>query len=368
MVVIKTLKQLVSVVPEVVCPYCNELDGKGKHLLHFSHLKKHGKKLVDVRVEFPDHVTMTLDYYQRSSDFNKNAAQASAATAHQIKTINCVHCRKEMSVKNYESNTQACPECLSNGLDNPDGRTKEHANEAREKTLKGKHGPNVTNAAHVPGVTEKKIATNIERYGGVGFGADYGRDCRFTMEETYGDENIMKTEEGVRRFVKGIKKKYGVNITNPLQIPEIKRKVSESLRRKYEQEDHHLKGKTYEEIYGEEKARELKEQRRISGAKGYRMSVQTSAPQKELFDLVQEIFPSAKLEHETFSYFLDIAILEHKLCIEYDGSFWHDTEEQKEKDQMRERILNELGWKIIRFVDYVPTKEELVQKIKEVLS
>lgn len=341
----------------VECPYCN----KQAKLLHWKHLKMHGKKIDDVLREFPGHPTMTREDYEKKCSTSKQGAQASKETASLMKNINCIYCGIEIEVKNNTSNTQACVECINKGLDNPDGRTKDHANQAREKTLQKTYGKGVTNAAHVPGVTEKKIQTSEDRYGGIGFGSSYGEKCRYTINKKYGDENPMKTKEGIKNFVDSMKKKYGDSISNPMQILEVKEKAIESLTEYFKHNFHQTKGKTYDEIYGKEKAKELKEQRKISGLKGFMMVKDqfTSAPQKELFELVKKIYPDAKLEYAQFGYALDIAIPEIKLCIEYDGSYWHDVEH----DKIRDEILLSFGWRTIRFIDKVPSMKELLDLI-----
>lgn len=89
-----------------------------------------------------------------------------------------------------------------------------------------------------------------------------------------------------------------------------------------------------------------------------------SKAQIKLFDLCKEIYPSCILEFwvNEASRSIDIAILEHKIAIEYDGSYWH---QDKEKDKIRQNELENLGWKFIRYLDYLPKKEELEKAINE---
>jgi len=350
----------------ITCPYC---DYKHEKFLTWSHLKKHGKTLDNVRNEFPDHPTMTLEAHND----RQKAAKKSSETHNMMKKISCIHCKKEMLVKNNESNTQACQECLDKGLENPDGRTKSQAEKKRQKTLTKKYGEGITNIRNIPGIIEKTNTTCEERYGGVGFASkDLAKKTKKVIKEKYGSENIMQTEEGYAKFIKGIQKRFGKDITNPQNVLQINQKMRETLKIKFKNNFQHSKGKSYVEIYGEEKAKKLVEQRRIDGAKGYEMAPQISKPQKELYKITKEIIPEARLEFgqnieydgQHYYYFLDIAIYELKICIEYDGSFWHN----EENDKFRDKVLESFGWKIIRFVDYVPTKEELEEKINEILN
>ena len=89
-----------------------------------------------------------------------------------------------------------------------------------------------------------------------------------------------------------------------------------------------------------------------------------SKPQVALFNLVKELYSSAIINHplKEINRCLDIAIPELKLDIEFDGSYWHQN---KEADIIREEQIRNLGWNIIRFVDHIPTKEVLVERIKQ---
>jgi len=247
---IKTEKQLIDVCDEITCPYCDDLNGKGKKMLHHSHLKQHNKKLIDVRKEFPNHITQMLSYYLKNQEILKEASKKSGQTALEEKTIRCIHCNCELIVKKNSSNNQACCKCISNGLENPDGRTKLHANESRQKTLKNKYGENVTNAAHINGIKEKKLLTNLRRYGGTGFSSDdLTTKSKQTIQDKYGEDNIMKTDHG---------KNFFIGNNNPMKRKDVSDKVSASLKGRPSK----LFGKTYEEIMGEEKALIIKEERR----------------------------------------------------------------------------------------------------------
>lgn len=112
--------------------------------------------------------------------------------------------------------------------------------------------------------------------------------------------------------------------------------------------------------------------KRISGTKGYKLFKQMSVPQTKLYELVGEIFPYTKLEYEIFSYFLDIAIPEFKLCIEYGVTFRHESNKyhpnKEEHDKVREKIITSLGWKVLTYMDQVPTEEKLIEDIRNILN
>jgi len=94
-----------------------------------------------------------------------------------------------------------------------------------------------------------------------------------------------------------------------------------------------------------------------------------SKPQKQFYELVTEIYPQAILNkalrlkrHKVC--FIDIAIPDKKIAIEYDGSYWHD----EEKDNERDLLIVHKDWKILRYIDWIPTKEILVNHIEEIIG
>lgn len=67
-------------------------------------------------------------------------------------------------------------------------------------------------------------------------------------------------------------------------------------------------------------------------------------------------------QHIIDMFIADFICLEKKLIIEVDGGY-HDTAEQKEADELRTEILNEIGFKVIRF-----TNEEVIGNIENVIK
>jgi hypothetical protein len=63
------------------------------------------------------------------------------------------------------------------------------------------------------------------------------------------------------------------------------------------------------------------------------------------------------------NYYLDISIGELKLDLEYDSTFWH--KDNIESDQNRTNQLEKFNWKVIRFIDKIPSKEEIEKIIED---
>ena len=68
-------------------------------------------------------------------------------------------------------------------------------------------------------------------------------------------------------------------------------------------------------------------------------------------------------------FIVDFVCLSKKLIIEVDGGY-HDTPIQKEADELRTKILNEFGYKVIRFKneDVIGNIEKVLIKIESVLQ
>jgi DNA-directed RNA polymerase subunit RPC12/RpoP len=232
----------------VECPYCPKGESNKFKLLHWKHLKKlHNKTLDDVIKEFPDLPTITKTEYDKKINSAKMGGDKAKATHNILKTINCIYCQKELQVPNNYSNKIACQECLDKGLENPDGKTKELANINRVKTLQKEYGEEIINVQQIKEVRDKTSKTNNEKYGGTGFASkELNEKTVNTIKEIYDVDNIMKTDYG---------KSFFIGDLNPMKKPEIAKKVSEKLKG----QESHLKGQTYDEIFGEEKANELKE-------------------------------------------------------------------------------------------------------------
>ena len=169
-----------------------------------------------------------------------------------------------------------------------------------------------------------------------------------------GDKNPAKKPE-VRKRISELMKKRWADKNDALNSKTYRKKLSKSISKAN-------KGKTYEERYGYRKSEELKEVRRKQLLDGQaqdmcRKIIHPSKPQLILFEKIKSVFPDAILEYRVGNYSLDIAIPNKKIDIEYDCSYWH----KPEKDLRRDTILKSIGWKIIRFVDRIPTKKEILQ-------
>lgn len=75
-----------------------------------------------------------------------------------------------------------------------------------------------------------------------------------------------------------------------------------------------------------------------------------SKPQLALFNEIKKVYADAVLEHPIKTSngmkFADIAIPSLNIVCEYDGKYWH---RDKEKDIMRQSLIEQQGWTVLRF-------------------
>ena len=77
-----------------------------------------------------------------------------------------------------------------------------------------------------------------------------------------------------------------------------------------------------------------------------------SKAEVKLRDLVKELYPNCEFQYQVFNYSLDIAILEYKIAIEYDGWYHFDCQEHIDYHKNRKEKIESEGWKFIKYTIY----------------
>lgn len=193
-----------------------------------------------------------------------------------------------------------------------------------------------------------------KRYGGVGYLSNELKEKVLnTLNDKYNVNNPMRIKEVYEKFC-GDK--------NPMKDPIARKRCSESKKGKPSK----LKGRTYIEIHGPEKAKKLIEDKRSSGAEACSRVQNPSKPQVELYNLTKEFYPNSiiNLWVTQVNRCIDIAIPEFKIAIEYDSAWYHQS---KENDDIRQKEIEQYGWKFIRYFERIPSKEELIQDIQNII-
>jgi len=260
----KTKKYIVDDIEKITCPICNvssDTNNKPMKFLHPKHAKNHGTTLEEILENYPNHPTMTLVEFRLRKERGRNGINTlkSNIKLNKTKIVFCYYkndndCPKdEIEVPiTSPSSKLICNTCINLGKKNPDGRTSSNAELKRQNTLQEKHGKNITNVRHIPGVNEKIKNTNKEKYGGTGFASEeLANKTKDTMMKIYGVNNIMKRKETKDKFKGPLIEKYGIEKTkNILELRKktvinryggytfaskaLSKKVCESMKKKYQ--------------------------------------------------------------------------------------------------------------------------------------
>ena len=172
--------------------------------------------------------------------------------------------------------------------------------------------------------------------------------------------------------------KYGID--NPNFIPEIKVKMLETNRKKYGY-DYHMQRPEYQQYYelimqdryGVKRPLQHEEFKNKFIDTISKKTVFTSKPQKEIFFILCNLYPQkCFLEYPCCGYLLDcfVEVDGVKIDVEYDGQFWHQLTE--ERDKIRNEVLIRMGYKIFRIKgnrhDTIPTKEQIQHNIETLIN
>ena len=91
-----------------------------------------------------------------------------------------------------------------------------------------------------------------------------------------------------------------------------------------------------------------------------------SKPEVMLRDIVKELYPEAEFQFGVFNYSLDVALVDLKIAIEYDGYYHFDSEKNKDYYKNRQEKIEKEGWKFLRYsiFDKFPDLEKLKDDIE----
>jgi very-short-patch-repair endonuclease len=90
----------------------------------------------------------------------------------------------------------------------------------------------------------------------------------------------------------------------------------------------------------------------------------------KLRNLVKEIFPDCEFQYPIFNYSLDIALVEEKIAIEYDGYYHFNCQESINYHNARQEKIEKEGWKFLRYTmfDKFPNKRKIEQDVQFLLK
>lgn len=156
-------------------------------------------------------------------------------------------------------------------------------------------------------------------------------------------------------------KRYGVS--NPVQNPDTKEKIKQTCLEKYGvicglfANGWSRYSKVSQELFNaiyEKLSIELK-------SECYYATCKTENHNKE--------FAKMDKEHNTF-YFYDFTLSHKKIIIEFDGSYWHSKEGAKERDEQKQKFIEDLGFKVLRIdeLNYYSNKNLEIEKCMDFIK
>ena len=103
-----------------------------------------------------------------------------------------------------------------------------------------------------------------------------------------------------------------------------------------------------------------------------------SRPQTELYEIVKQRYPDAELDYHVYTLegrdrWIDISIPPLMVAIEYMGRFWHSGLTAGQRDKVRKREIEDVGWRYIevnkmnclRFIGHMEAYVEGWLKLKK---
>lgn len=90
----------------------------------------------------------------------------------------------------------------------------------------------------------------------------------------------------------------------------------------------------------------------------------------KLRGMVKELYPSCEFQYGVFNYALDVAILEYKIAIEYDGHYHFHTKEAINYFKLRQERIEKEGWVFLRYTmfDKFPSKEKIQSDLNKIIN
>lgn len=136
----------------------------------------------------------------------------------------------------------------------------------------------------------------------------------------------------------------------------------------YECAQAHRKGKTYEELYGIEKAQKTKA--KLAKFRATQSQNLITRPVAELVKVLTLQWGDPELEYQIAHYTVDICYPSLRLAIEVDGNYWHNYPVGLPRDVEKTNTLKGLGWKVLRYweSDILADSEAILRQIKEELD
>lgn len=154
-------------------------------------------------------------------------------------------------------------------------------------------------------------------------------------------------------------------------------KISKKLKGRVKSEQHKQKlrmsiKKSYEKnpILKEEISKRMKDWQ----CKYMLKKVKTISKEEiKLREITKDVFPTSVFHYkvlENRNFEVDIALIEYKIAIEYDGYYHFNCQKSIDYHKQRQKLIEKEGWKFLRYsiYDKFPSKEQIQKDISRILS
>lgn len=154
---------------------------------------------------------------------------------------------------------------------------------------------------------------------------------------------------------------------NAMYRIEIREKIRETLRGKFTGENSPFYGKHHTDSF-----KNKQRLRMINGGAAHAQKFIKSPSEEELKlrKIVEELFPTSRDTYKILNYCVDIAIVDHKIAIEFDGYYHFDCQHNIDYHNKRQQEIEEQGWRFLRYTIFqkFPSKEQVKEDIQEVVN
>ena len=156
-------------------------------------------------------------------------------------------------------------------------------------------------------------------------------------------------------------KKTSDSLIGTKATDQAKKNMSDSQKRSRKDPNSYWNSNDYKKVLEQNKQRMLNGQA-VSMNKCIK---NPSKPELMLREIVKELYPTSEPQYPIFNYAVDIALVEYKIAIEYDGWYHFNCNENKEYHKQRQERIEKEGWNFLRYTIFqkFPTKEEVKNDI-----
>ena len=231
----------------------------------------------------------------------------------------------------------------------------EQVKEKIKQTNLEKYG--VNNAAKSSIVKEKIMQTNLSKYGTYAYTQtdEFKEKKKSTTLEKYGCEYYAQTDECKQKAKETSMAKYGV--PHPMMSESVQNKKKVTNLKRYGVE-YVLQNKT------------IRDKQIKTTLKRFKDNLYISSQQRQISEIIKDEFGNCELNHPFCGYLLDCytVIDDCKIDVEYDGWHWHKN--RQKEDEIRDTKCISENIKVLRIKGgaMMPTVQDLVDSIKELIN